>query len=105
MLTLQPGGQMMNLNGRTKYMLGRSEPNRPNKPDADFGDYQGQSLGVSRRHGVLEYLDGRLYYTDLKSSNGSRVNGVKLRAEIPMLLKDGDEIMLGRLAFRMYFAV
>ena len=83
---------------------GRSEPTRPAKPDADFADYQGMEQGISRRHGVLRFDSGRLYYTDMKSANGSRVNGARLRPEIPMLLKDGDEIMLGRLAARVYFA-
>lgn len=104
MLVLQLGGQMLNLKGKYEYWLGRSEPTRPVKPDVDFAEHQGMEMGVSRRHGQLKFEDGRLYYLDLKSSNGSRVNGARLRPEIPMLLKDGDEIILGRLAFRVYFA-
>ena len=60
-------------------------------------------LGVSRRHGMLHFDNGRLYYTDLKSSNGSRVNGAGLYSEIPVALEDGDEICLGKVAFRVYF--
>ena len=60
-------------------------------------------LGVSRRHGKLHFDNGRLYYTDLKSSNGSRVNGASLYSEIPVALDDGDEICLGKIAFRVYF--
>lgn len=104
MLVMQLGGQTINLKGKNEYWLGRSEPTRPMKPDGDFADLQGIELGVSRRHGLITFQDGRLYYTDMKSSNGSRVNGAKLRPEIPMLLKDGDEIILGRLACRIYFA-
>jgi serine/threonine protein kinase len=105
MLVLQLGGHMINLKGKTEYWLGRSEPTRPNRPDVDYSDYQGQEQGVSRRHGQITFQDKRLYYTDMKSANGSRVNGARLRPEIPMLLKDGDEIILGKLAFRVYFAI
>jgi serine/threonine protein kinase len=104
MLVLQLGGQMINLKGRNEYWLGRSEPTRPVKPEVDLAEHQGMELGVSRQHGLLKFEDGRLYYTDMKSSNGSRVNGARLRPEIPMLLKDGDEVIMGRLAFRIYFA-
>jgi serine/threonine protein kinase len=104
MLVMQLGGQTITMKGKNEYWLGRSEPTRPIKPDGDFAEYQGLELGVSRRHGLINYQDGRLYYTDMKSSNGSRVNGAKLRSEIPMLLKDGDELILGRLACRIYFA-
>jgi serine/threonine-protein kinase len=102
-MLMMPAGQMFKLTGKTEYSLGRSEPTRPAKPDVDLADWQGMELGVSRRHGRLHFDSGRLYYTDLKSSNGSRVNGAGLRAEIPVVLEDGDEICLGKIAFRVYF--
>ena len=42
---------------------------------------------------------------DLKSTNGSRINGALLYAEIPVMLEDGDELCLGKLVFRVYFGV
>jgi serine/threonine protein kinase len=105
MVVHQPGNVSFELKGRTEYWLGRSEPTRPFKPDLDLAAQQGMEQGVSRKHGVIRLEEGRLYYMDMKSSNGSRVNGVRLRPEIPMLLKDGDEICLGRFAFRVYFAL
>ena len=102
-MLMMPGGQMFKLSGKTEYQMGRSEPTRPSKPDVDLADWQGMELGVSRRHGKLHFDNGRLYYTDLKSSNGSRVNGASLYSEIPVALDDGDEICLGKIAFRIYF--
>ncbi len=102
-MLMLPGGQMFKLTGKTEYQMGRSEPTRPNKPDVDLSEWQGMELGVSRKHGKLHFDNGRLYYTDLKSSNGSRVNGASLYSEIPVALEDGDEICLGKVAFRVYF--
>ena len=102
-MLMMPAGQMFKLSGKTEYSLGRSEPTRPHKPDVDLADWQGMELGVSRRHGKLHFETGRLYYTDLKSSNGSRVNGAGLYAEIPVALEDGDEVCLGKITFRVYF--
>jgi serine/threonine protein kinase len=102
-MLMMSGGQMFKLSGKSEYKLGRSEPTRPYKPDVDLAEWQGMELGVSRRHGKLHFDTGRLYYTDLKSSNGSRVNGAGLYSEIPVALQDGDEIGLGKIAFRVYF--
>ena len=62
-------------------------------------------MGVSRKHGRLHFERGRLHYTDLKSTNGSRINGALLYSEIPVMLEDGDELCLGKLVFRVYFGV
>jgi serine/threonine protein kinase len=102
-MLMMPAGQMFKLTGKTDYSLGRSEPTRPSKPDVDLADWQGMELGVSRRHGRLHFDNGRLFYTDLNSSNGSRVNGAGLYSQIPVMLDDGDEICMGKIAFRVYF--
>ena len=104
MLTM-PGGQMFQLEGQNSYLIGRSDPQRSFRPDLDLADWEGLELGVSRQHGRLHLEDGRLFYTDLKSANGSSVNGARLYTEIPMQLQDGDELGLGKLNLRVYFAV
>ncbi len=104
MLVLQPTGQLFFLSGKEEYWLGRSEPTRPFKPDLDLAEMQGMEQGVSRKHGTLRFDQGRLLYTDMNSSNGSRINGEKLRPEIPVVLNDGDELCLGRMVFRVYFS-
>jgi len=100
-----PGGQVLRLSGKDDYVLGRSEPTRSFVPDVDLADLHGMDMGVSRKHGRLHFERGRLHYTDLKSTNGSRINGALLYAEIPVMLEDGDELCLGKLVFRVYFGV
>jgi hypothetical protein len=104
MLTLLDG-QIIQVDGQTSYLIGRSDPQRSFRPDIDLSDFDGLDLGVSRQHGRLHVESGRLFYTDLKSANGSSVNGARLYTEIPMQLQDGDEIGLGKLNLRVYFAL
>lgn len=96
---------MFQLDGQNSYLLGRSDPQRSFRPDVDLADWRGLELGVSRQHGRLHLEDGRLFYTDLKSANGSSVNGARLYTEIPMQLQDGDEVGVGKMNLRVYFAV
>jgi pSer/pThr/pTyr-binding forkhead associated (FHA) protein len=102
-MLMMPGGQIFQLGGKAQYILGRSDPDKDFLPDVDLAKWQGMELGVSRRHGQLHFDRDQLYYTDLKSSNGSRINGAGLYAEIPIRLEDGDEICLGKMAFRVYY--
>jgi serine/threonine-protein kinase len=102
-MLMMPGGQIFQLTGKTQYLLGRSDPGKDYQPDVDLAKWQGMELGVSRRHGQLHFDKDQLYYTDLKSANGSRINGAGLYAEIPIRLEDGDEICMGKVAFRVYY--
>lgn len=56
---------------------------------------------VSREHCVLRYEDGRLTLTDLTDKNHTRVNDVKVAAEI--LLHSGDVLTLGRTQLTLTF--
>ncbi len=47
---------------------------------------------VSREHALLEWRDGKLYLTDLKSKNGTYVNGSRITEHC---LKPGDQIQVG----------
>ena len=47
---------------------------------------------VSRKHGVLYYQDGRFYYKDTNSLNGSWINGVKMEATKEQMLANNDSI-------------
>jgi hypothetical protein len=53
---------------------------------------------VSRRHGELRPRGGSWVFTDLGSTNGSRVNGRPVEA--PTVVKPGDEIELGTAVMR-----
>jgi len=60
-----------------------------------------QDKRLSRRHAAIQYVaDQGFYLVDLDSTNGSFVNGEPVRS--CLLLKDGDHIRLGRLAFNFF---
>lgn len=92
---------LLGSSGPSTYDLGISTliGRRREENDIALGD-----PGVSRRHGVVVF-DGTAYsYQDTGSLNGSWLirGGVRERINQPMVLQEGDQLMLGtsRLAFR-----
>jgi pSer/pThr/pTyr-binding forkhead associated (FHA) protein len=59
--------------------------------------------GVSRIHATIERSEDTLTITDLGSSNGTYLNGQRLIANQPRVLRDGDEIKFGKLVTHIYF--
>jgi hypothetical protein len=57
---------------------------------------------VSTTHARLEYVDGAWRLTDLGSSNGTRVEGVRLAPDVPTPLSIGSAVHFGgvRMQFR-----
>lgn len=56
---------------------------------------------ISRHHGAIEYIKNEGFYlVDFKSTNGSFVNKEQVKERV--LLKDGDRIRLGSLAFSFF---
>ena len=99
-----PGtGHPISLTGQDEYSLGRGDPKQGHIPDLDLGPYRALELGVSRLHAVLQVSGHGLTLTDLGSTNGTLVNGVRLAPHAPQPLRDGDELRLGKLALRVFF--
>jgi two-component system cell cycle response regulator len=48
--------------------------------------------GVSRRHARIVHVDGEIWVEDLKSANGTLVNGQAVERRV---LRDGDKIQMG----------
>lgn len=61
-----------------KLIIGRS-------PDADVVI---DNTAVSRHHSSIELRDGRHYLADMKSTNGTTVNGKKITSKVPVTEKD-----------------
>jgi FHA domain-containing protein len=85
-------------------ILGRQSdsPDDP-QPDLDLGPYNAHERGVSRRHVLIRYQGLMTYVTDLGSSNGTWLNGVRLAQNRERLLRNGDELQLGRLRLNIRF--
>jgi pSer/pThr/pTyr-binding forkhead associated (FHA) protein len=62
----------------SKLIIGRS-------PDADVVI---DNTAVSRHHSSIELRDGRHYLADMKSTNGTTVNGKKITSKVPVTEKD-----------------
>ncbi|MFN8450610.1 MAG: FHA domain-containing protein [Anaerolineae bacterium] len=85
-------------------VIGRSEGSTM-KPDIDLSEHNAGEMGVSRLHVALQYnaKNSLLSVSDMKSANGTFINGQKLFPQEVRVLRDGDELRLGRLVLRVYF--
>ncbi|RMF80924.1 MAG: FHA domain-containing protein [Chloroflexi bacterium] len=86
-------------------ILGRRDISQPSDSEnlVDFSTYFAQSLGVSRRHALIDFEGGYYVLRDLRSINGTYLNYERLEAEKPYRLKSGDQIKLGKLILFIYF--
>jgi hypothetical protein len=71
--------------------------------DVDLTPYDAADKGVSRRHVRLKRENDTVTIVDLGSANFSYINGQKLVANEVRILRDGDELRLGRLSMRVTF--
>jgi len=109
-LAPQPGRQVL---ARLHVLLGPVELQGADLPihqyvtsfgrepqESDIAFYAGSSSSISAKHCTLQLYFGKFYLTDNKSRNGTRINGDLIEPDKPVLLKEGDEIVLGDLALR-----
>jgi len=76
--------------------LGRADETSTTKPGLDLTPYGALEMGVSRKHAIIERTDDVLTLVDMDSSNGTHLNGQRLVAEQPRVIRDGGEIRLGK---------
>lgn len=70
----------------------------------DLLDFGAQRYGVSRRHAIIIKHNLTLMVQDLRSSNGTYLNGERLMPHQAVVLRDGDLLQFGRLQMRVEFA-
>jgi pSer/pThr/pTyr-binding forkhead associated (FHA) protein len=88
---------------REDIILGRTSESSDVTTHINLTDYDAEEMGVSRRHARLVRDHKAVYLMDLKSTNGTRLNGEPLSPSVEKRLRDGDEIMLGRLRIYIFF--
>lgn len=71
-----------------KALIGRSETCDVHLP--------GKALGVSSEHARVEFLGGGYYLFDQGSTNGTALNGTRIRAHTSVPLANGDKLYVGR---------
>ncbi|MGI9470991.1 MAG: FHA domain-containing protein [Rubripirellula sp.] len=74
-----------------KFLVGRSESCQ----------LRPKSESVSRKHCIIVLKDNRVLIQDLKSRNGTYVNDKRLPVDKAKVLKGGDLIRIGKLAFEL----
>ena len=94
-------GQVIPLEDREAYSLGRSAEGQPILPDIDLAPYHAYENGVSRLHASISFDEKQILATDLGSVNGTRINGQKIPAHKPWLIHHGDILTLGKLKLQI----
>jgi len=85
------------------FIVGRASSKGGDKPDVDLAQDGGYDAGVSRQHALLSVQEHDCLLKDLKSSNGTFVNGKRLKPHRPVAVKHGDEVKFGMLLVRVEF--
>ncbi len=85
--------------------LGRRDHSTGITPQVDLTAYGGSELGVSRQHATIKRQGVSLYLVDHRSINGTYLNGQELLPEQPRMLRDGDDIQLGKLTLRIHYRI
>lgn len=96
-----PGGELVPSGGgdkipllRPHLIIGRSET----------CDICLKVSNVSSKHGELLCEDGLWYITDLDSTNGIKVNGLRIPTNVKKLLRPGDQMSIGQRQFILQYA-
>lgn len=87
----------LQLSGRSEYSLGRVAKGQPILPDFDLTEFDAYQQGVSRLHAAIKVNPAQIVIMDLRSANGTRVNGQKIQPNVDYPIKHGDVIALGKL--------
>lgn len=88
---------------REQLIIGRLDADNRVMPDVDLAPYGAVEKGVSRVHAAIMQTEDALLIMDKGSANGTHLNGQRLVPQQPRVLRDGDEIRLGRLVAHVYF--
>ncbi|HML24038.1 MAG TPA: FHA domain-containing protein [Aggregatilinea sp.] len=86
-----------------EVLLGRTSGGEDGVITLDLTPYGAVEKGVSRHHARLLRDDRAIYLLDLRSTNGTLLNGEPLPTSVEWRVRDGDEIALGRLKLLIYF--
>jgi len=76
--------------------IGRGSPHDIEKPDIDLNPYESIKT-VSRNHATLSIKNGGVMLTDVGSSNGTFVDGKRLKPNIAAKIESGTMVRFGAL--------
>lgn len=99
-LIVAASGAALPLPNAAQAIIGRGDPVSNFFPEIDLNPYGAIENGVGRRHIRLFVQAGQVLIEDMDSTNGTLLNSQKLAARQPQLLRDGDQISVGKLLLR-----
>ena len=84
-------------------ILGRPDKDNASEMNVDLTLFGAAEQGVSRQHAVLELINKTVMLTDLGSTNGTFLNNQRVMPQQRRVVRDNDEIRLGKLVMHIYF--
>jgi CRP-like cAMP-binding protein len=88
-------GQQFALAGGAEFLVGRPDPVTGINPEINLGPLD-LTRSLSRRHAKILLADGQvLLREDVGTTNGTFVNGVRIKTGEPVALKAGDKLKFG----------
>src|SRR5258707_251595 len=102
-ITLEIGTEHVILPVSDSLILGRVTPLLEEQPDVDLEPYMAHKYGISRLHIKIIRSHDLIYVTDLRSLNGTRLNGFRLLPFQERILRSGDELIIERLKVYVTF--
>jgi hypothetical protein len=100
-LSVMKSGQILPLENKDEFTLGRSAEGQPILPDVDLAPFRAYESGVSRLHASIRFEGNQIVATDLGSVNGTRLNGQRIPPHKPYPLNHGDVLTLGKLKLQV----
>jgi len=76
--------------------VGRASPHDIERPDIDLNPYESIKT-VSRNHATISIDNGHVMLTDTGSSNGTFVDGKRLKPNVPAKIQSGTMVRFGAL--------
>jgi hypothetical protein len=103
-LAMRDSGEVLVIEVGTGLVVGRFTDEMPTPTRGlDLTPYGGMDLGVSRRHLEITRQHDTIFVTDLGSANSTYLNGQRLIPHEARILRDNDELRLGRLVITVAF--
>lgn len=95
--------QSLTVNLSPIMVIGRKRSMRDYEVNIDLTDLNAAEFGVSRYHAMVLALDNHIYFKDLDSLNGMRLNGKRMIASKEYIIDNRDIIAFGQLEVKIQF--
>lgn len=103
LLLTDSGLRRVELRNDASYLLGRFNKGKPRADHIDLVPFGAQERGVSRIHAQIHMEEDILYVTDMESTNGTYLDGVKLLPHQQHRLRQKSDLLLGRMHIQIMY--